>query len=114
MIMSYLRIKVSLEEQQKVLDTLRYVNGAIRLQPGFINCRAYKDLKNSDALTIIEEWKSRKDLFGHIRSDEYRATLALMDMSSEPPELRFHSVSPLDDLALVSDVRGNGEDMRCR
>jgi len=105
MIMSILKVAISPEEQHKVLETLRYVNGPIRVKPGFINCRVLKDLENSDSLTIIEEWESREDLYRHIRSEDYRATLALMDMSSKPLDLQFNSVSQFGGLDTVHEIR---------
>ena len=110
MIMSILKIEIAPENHPKVLETLRYVNGPIRVKPGFVSCRILKDLENSDSLTIVEEWESREDLERHIRSEDYRATLALMDMSSKPPEIRFHSITPLGDFDLISNLRGNGKE----
>lgn len=105
MIMSILKIEVAPENHHKVLETLRYVNGPIRVKPGFINCRILKDLENSDSLTIVEKWESREDLERHVRSEDYRATLTLMDMSSKPPDLRFDSVSQFGGLDTVREIR---------
>ena len=103
--MSILKVEISPEEQHKVLETQRYVNGPIRVKPGFINFRILKDLENTNSLTIVEEWESREDLYRHIRSEDYRATLALMDMSSKPPELRFNLVLQFGGLDSVHEIR---------
>ncbi len=105
MIMTILKVEISPEEQHKVLETLRYVNEPIRVKPGFINSGIYKDLENSDSLTIVEEWESREDLNRHIRSEDYRETLALMDMSSKPPDLGLNSVSQFGGLDSIHEIR---------
>jgi quinol monooxygenase YgiN len=105
MIMSILKIEIPPEKQLMVLETLRYVSGSIRVKPGFINWRILKDLGNSDSLTIVEEWDSIEDLHRHVRSEDYRATLALIDMSSKPPDLRFNSVLQFGDMDSVFEIR---------
>jgi quinol monooxygenase YgiN len=53
----------------------------------------------------VEDWQTEEDLQRHIRSDDYRKFLALIDLSSEPPELTFHRVSETFGIEYLSRVR---------
>ena len=107
MIVSYLKISVPLERQQRIMDTLQYVKSGIQVQSRFNKYDAYKNLNNSDELIIIGKWKSREDLFKHIQSKDYKAILAVMEMSCELPEIRFNSVSSMGGLDFINEIRGN-------
>ena len=71
-----------------------------------INCRAYLDITNAHALLIVQEWDSEKDLNCYIQSDEYRKYLALIDLSSTPPEISFNTISERKGLEFIDGVRG--------
>ena len=92
MIIVTLRIVVPPERRGDVLKTIRLLLGPTQVQPGCKNSRFYQEIENSNALFLIEEWKSQADLDRHISSDEYRKILALMDISSESPEIKFNTI----------------------
>ena len=43
----------------------------------------------------------------HIRSEEFRKILALMDMASESPEIFFYTVSSSEGFELIEKVKKN-------
>ncbi len=54
-----------------------------------------------------EEWRTRKDLYRHIASMQYRQILAALDLASAKPEVRFEHVSDALGMELIATVRSN-------
>jgi len=55
---------------------------------GGLELRLYEEVGNGNALILVEEWETQEDLERHLRTDNQRRLLELMDLSSEQPELR--------------------------
>ncbi|HEX3035677.1 MAG TPA: antibiotic biosynthesis monooxygenase, partial [Thermodesulfobacteriota bacterium] len=77
-----------------------------RVQPGCISCYFYQDVENENAFILVEEWTTRETLEGHIREKNYRKLLALMDFLSEPPQVKFNTISSTQGMEYVVRVLG--------
>ncbi len=73
--------------------------------PGCLACRVYQDVQQNNALLFDQIWKSEDDLNRHIRSDEYRNVLLVMEMAMEKPEIRFETISSLTGLETIEKLR---------
>ena len=104
-ILSTLRVTVPSGRRKEVLDLLKFLIGPMCHQPGCLSCRAYQDIDNPNRLTLVEEWESHEDLENHIGSDDYMKQLSLMDISSEKPEIVFHTVSETRGMEVIIAVR---------
>lgn len=107
MIIVILRVAVPPERWDETIRTVRSFLGPTRVQPGCISCRFYQDTEELNVLTLVEEWESQEDLDRHIRSDEYRKILAVMDLADEPPQIRFHTVSDTGGIGVIKAARGS-------
>jgi quinol monooxygenase YgiN len=105
MVIATVKVLVPGEKLKEALQVVRLYLGPVCVQPGCISSRLYQDVNDPKALTLFEEWKSREDLDHHLRSNDYRKILALMELSSEPPEIRFNSVSHLGGLGVIEEAR---------
>ena len=76
-----------------------------RVERGCLSYRLYEDVENKNIFLLMEEWKTQKDLESHILTDNQRRLLALMDLLSDQPELRFNTVSHTAGLKFIEDVR---------
>jgi len=65
-------------------------------------------VNNDDDLILIEEWDSMEEAEQHIRSEEFRKIMAIMDMAVEPPEISFHTISSTMGFEFVEKTRENG------
>jgi quinol monooxygenase YgiN len=63
------------------------------------------DIEDENALWYVEEWQTEEDFQRHIQSSDYRMVLALMDLSVEPPELKFHNVAETFGIDYLTRVR---------
>jgi len=106
MIIFSLRITVSPAKSNEVLDTLRLLAGPTSVEAGCIRFGFYEDLSNENTFLLMEEWESEKDLDRHIRSEDFRKILAVMDTAVERPEIKFVKVLNTAGMELIKELRG--------
>jgi quinol monooxygenase YgiN len=99
-----LKMVVQPERRSDLLDTMRGILEPSRVERGCLSYRFYEDVENRNAFFLLEEWATQKDLESHIRTDNQRRLLALMDLLSEQPELRFDTVSHTVGMDLIENV----------
>jgi quinol monooxygenase YgiN len=103
-ILSTLKMIVQPGRRSDFLETMRGMLEPARVEMGCLSYRLYEDVENRNAFVLLEEWATQKDLERHIRTDNQRRLLALMDLLSEQPELRFNTVSHTAGMDLIEDV----------
>ena len=101
MIVSNLRMSVPREKKDDILRTLRMVTGPTRAHLNCISCRLYQDVDDENLISFVQEWESREALETHIRSDDYRKILAVMELASGPPEIKFVESLKTDGMELI-------------
>jgi quinol monooxygenase YgiN len=99
-----LKMIVRPERRSDLLETMRGMLEPTRVERGCLSYRLYEDVEDINIFLLVEEWKTQKDLESHIRTDNQRQLLALMDLLSEQPELRFNTVSHTAGMDLIEDV----------
>jgi quinol monooxygenase YgiN len=103
-ILSTLRMSVRPEKRSGLLETMRGLLEPVRVERGCLSYRLYEDVEDRNSFILLEEWESQKDLESHIRTDNQRLLLSLMDLMSEQPELRFNTVTHTAGLDLIENV----------
>jgi quinol monooxygenase YgiN len=104
MIVVTLLLKVASAKRADVITLFESFIGPVSVQPGCLSVNLYSNTSNADLL-LIEEWDSHMNLERHIRSDNFRKILALMDMADEKPEITFQAVSSTKGLEFVEKLR---------
>jgi quinol monooxygenase YgiN len=99
-----LRMTVRPGRRTDLAETIRGMLEPTRVERGCISYCLYEDIENKNTFALVEEWKTRDDLEKHVRTDNYRRLLALMDLLSEPPQLQFNTVSQTAGMELLSTV----------
>src|SRR5208283_1838637 len=92
------------QRRSDLLEAMRGMLEPARVERGCLSYRLYEDVEDRNALVLVEEWKTQKDLESHIRTDNQRQLLALMDLLSEQPQFRFNTLSHTAGLELIEDV----------
>ena len=100
-----LRIKVPKNQRKNFLDASRMVIEPTLVQTGCISCRFYQDLNDPDAALLVEEWKTRKDLEHHFKSDRFRIVLSLIELSEETPEFKISTIGKIEGFEVLEDIR---------
>ncbi len=106
MIMFVLRLTLPQEKSIEAINTIKSIIEPTMVLPGCQSCKLYCDVENDDQMVLLEEWHSQEDLERHIRSDDFRNILAVMDLGSEPPIPDFHTVSSTAGMELIDKIRG--------
>ena len=104
MILATLKMIVQPERRSDLLETMRGMLEPARVERGCLSYRLYEDVEDRNAFVLVEEWETQQDLESHIRTDNQRRLLALMDLLSEQPELRFNTVSHTAGMDLIENV----------
>jgi quinol monooxygenase YgiN len=91
--------------RQEVLQALRATLGPTRVEPGCQSCRLYEDVEEEGKFALVEEWATRPDFERRLRSETYRLILVILELSAEPPEVRFHAVADAQGMEAVHAAR---------
>jgi quinol monooxygenase YgiN len=105
MVVGTLRIPLSADRREQVLEVLRSIQGPVRAQAGCTECSIYEEQSPEEAVVLVERWESEAALEAHIRSESYRRILAAIELSGSPPDLRFEQVSASAGMELIERVR---------
>ncbi len=105
MILSTVRMKVFPDKRNEALRILKLTAQFTRVQPGCLGCHIYEDVLESNVLMISEMWRSNEAMTRHLRSDEYRNILLVMEMSASAPVVRFDRISDSTGIETVEKAR---------
>jgi quinol monooxygenase YgiN len=105
MIHSTVRIVTDTEKREEVFAILRSMAERTRVESGCITCRIYRDAQEEHSIMLEEIWKDEEDLNRHLRSDEYRNVLLVMEMAVEQPEIRFETVLRTNGIEIIEKAR---------
>ncbi|MGH7492603.1 MAG: putative quinol monooxygenase [bacterium] len=108
MIIASVRIVLLSEKRDEILEVLSHVQGLMRSLSGCLSCAIYEEYGEPPAILYLEQWRSKEDLYRHIRSPWYLQVLAAMDLASEQPEISFHEVANSHGMELIEALRGCG------
>ena len=106
MVISTLRIVPAPQSRARVLRALAAQLGPTRVQPGCLRCDLYRDVEDQGSITLVEEWDSQAELDCRLRSEDYRALLAAIELSQEQRLIHFDTVTRRAGLEIVASTRG--------
>ena len=93
MIHSTIRMQVPPQKRVEALRILKSTAEITRVLPCCLDCRIYEDLQEDNLIMFEETWTNEEDLGQHLRSNEYRKVLLVMEMALHAPEVRFNTIS---------------------
>ncbi|MFC1788730.1 putative quinol monooxygenase [Thermodesulfobacteriota bacterium] len=106
MIIVTLRLKVVPEKRWAVIKTVHTIIGPTTVRSGCSHCSLYSNTSNDDELILLEKWESKEALERHLRSDEFRKIISVMETASEPPEIHFNTVTSIEGIELLEKILG--------
>jgi quinol monooxygenase YgiN len=105
MILSTVRMAIPPRKRGEALKILRSMAELCRYDPGCLSCHIYEDLQEKNVLMLKEVWKDDEDLNHHIRSEEYRNLLLVMEMALKRPEISFDTIEHSTGIETVEKAR---------
>ena len=107
MILATIRMTIPSKKSGEALKILRSVVELCRDDPGCLSSHIYEDLQEEDVLMLEEVWRSEEDLNLHLRSDEYRNLLLVLELSLKEPEIKFNSISSSTGIETIEKARSH-------
>jgi quinol monooxygenase YgiN len=105
MILVHMRITASTRQRREILRTLRALTPSTASRRGCADVRILQEVDNHNSFLWVEQWDSEADLDRHVRSDEYRALLTVIDMSMRQPDIRFFHVDKIAGMEMIAEKR---------
>ena len=92
-------------QKAEILRTLRALLAPTRVEPGCLRCQLFENAEHAHAFLLVEEWATDIDFRRRLRSDSYMQLLKLMELSSEPPDIRFLVVTEIRGMDAIHAAR---------
>ena len=105
MILATVRMTIPSQMRNEALKIVRSVAEQCRDYPGCLSSYIYGDLQEKNVLVLEELWKAEEDLNHHIRSEEYRNLLLVLEMGAKKPEIRFDTISISTGIETIEKAR---------
>ena len=105
MIILTIRMTVQPRNRSAVLNVIRPMLGPTSVETGCAGCRMSADVDDENVLMFSEEWDTQKNLERHVRSNGFRDLLSVLDLASEPPEVRIHTVTEARGMEVIRAAR---------
>jgi quinol monooxygenase YgiN len=105
MIQSIIRMMIPPQKRHEALKILKSITDHCSDYHGCLSCNIYEDLQEQNVLMFEEVWRTDEELYLHIRSDEYRNLLLIMEMASQQPEVRFDTISNSTGIETIERAR---------
>jgi len=107
------RLKVALAappgRAPRLLDALRFLIGATRLEDGCVACAAWIDAAGSGGVDptvhYLEEWESEVNMRQRVLSDAFTSLLSVMEASTSAPHIEFDFTTACRGLDYIAEVR---------
>jgi quinol monooxygenase YgiN len=104
-----LRMKIPARKRREARRILSSMIERIKPEEGCLGCRLYLDAREEGTLLFEEIWSSEKGFQLHLRSDEFRTVLLVVEMATTPPEIRFDRIVHTADIATIADMPGRSD-----
>jgi quinol monooxygenase YgiN len=92
-----------------IMDALRTLMRATRLEPGCVECQAWNNEDEGDPRRMEvhyeERWSTEPSIERRVRSEAFTKVLELLEGSVDPPVVEFDFVSRHQGLEYVEAVR---------
>jgi quinol monooxygenase YgiN len=105
MILATIRMAIPPQKRDEALKILTTMAEQWRDEPGCLSCTIYRDLEEKNVLMLEEVWRSQEDLDLHLRTEEYRNLLLVLEMALKQPEIRFDTISSSAGIEAIEKAR---------
>jgi len=93
------------EKQKEVMQTLLSMVESPGKDSGYLSYGIFCDIEDKNVFYLISEWKTRKDLDHHMRSDIFSVLLGTKTLLCEPLKFQIVTVSDSEGIEAVNSVR---------
>ena len=105
MVRTTIRMLIPLEKQSEALEILGSTIEQAQFEQGCISCRVYRDVEEARAIMLEELWARDEDVQHHLQSGKFHKILLVIEMSIEPPEIRFDTIVQSSGMETIEQAR---------
>jgi len=105
MVLATIRMIIPPKKRDEALRILRSTAEQCKIHSGCLSSHIYDDVQEDNVLMFEEMWRTEEDLAQHLRSEEYRDVLLVMEMALKHPEVSFNKVSTSTGIETVEKAR---------
>ncbi len=87
-----LKLKPAAGSEKKFISALRVISAQTEGTPGCLESSLFQVSEDCDRLCYFERWASDEDLKRHVRTENYKRLLSLIESSADVPEMDFYRV----------------------
>jgi quinol monooxygenase YgiN len=107
MVIASVKMLMSQQMLGGTLKILRSIVEQCRVQPGCLRSCLYGDLEEENVIMIEEMWQDEEALTRHLRSEEYRNLLLVLEMAIRQPEIRFYTIASSTGIETIEKARSH-------
>ena len=96
------------EGPEGLVDALRSAATIPAAEPGCRSSSVWRDAGTAGAVLLMEEWESPQAIERHMTGPGFRRLLAVLELSSTPPEVRYVQSSGWRGMEWMAQVLGPG------
>ncbi len=108
MIIVRITMNVLSEKQKELVQTVLSMMGPMKKETGCMSYALFCDIEDQNLLTLLEEWRTRKDLDHHLQSEMFSVLLGTKSLLNEPHEINIYTIHQSEGQEAVHAVRGKG------
>jgi quinol monooxygenase YgiN len=86
-----------------LLEALRFLIAATRLEPGCIGCSAWSE--SDSTVHYLEDWETEADMRRRVRSLRFTSLLAVIESADQQPHVQFDFVTATRAIDYVAEIR---------
>jgi quinol monooxygenase YgiN len=105
LIIESLRIVARPSRREELRRGLTAALGPIEAESGCLSCHVLQEGTEPHAIYYEAQWKAQEDLLRHVRSENYKRILSLMELGDAPPLIEFHTVAETRGFDLIERAR---------
>jgi quinol monooxygenase YgiN len=87
------RMRVRPEKRDEFIQAMTDLTARARRAVGCVAAHFYTESEDPYAFTLVEEWRRRRDLDRHLRSDEFAAVIGASFLLSDAAEITLDLIS---------------------
>jgi quinol monooxygenase YgiN len=107
MVLAKIRITTSAKKFGEALRILKSMAEQCSVQPGCLSSRVYRGGEEDNVLLFEQLWSNEAELERHLRSDDYRQVLLVLEMAMKQPEIRFDTILSSTGIETIEKARGS-------
>ncbi len=88
-----LKIKIAPEIYTTLLNNFNAIIEPTLVQTGCLDCYVYRQIKDKTSMLFIERWNNFEQMQKHLRSEDFKVVLAMMELSQIKPEFSIQTIS---------------------